>query len=204
MDLQGCENYYDVIIGIFHNIIVNHSVLIESVSTIMIILVNLSAYVKKISYTSSTKLFSIFEYFASKKFIYKEAGNYQYLYQILEIINNRMQYQYDGSLHLIYKIISKKDLIEKLINSKYEYPSDSTWEISEEWFRKWKNELPVGLVLALHRDLIPRLEKLSENNSQIVDVEIIEFLGDSTMVGVFPVPHALFFRKFHATKQIVG
>ncbi|CAG9319996.1 unnamed protein product [Blepharisma stoltei] len=204
LNIQGAEYYYDLLIGVFHNIILNHSYLIEAVSTIMIIILNHSAYVKNISSSSAIKLFAIFEYFSSKKFLHKEPGNYGYLYQILEVFNHRLQYQWDGSLHLIYLIISKRNVFDRLINMKFDHHIECTWEANEDWFRKWKNDLPVGLIFPLLQDMSPRIEKLCAQNSQITDAEIIEFLNGSTMVGVFPVPHALFFRKFHATKQILA
>mmetsp|Transcript_20584 Transcript_20584/g.20520 ORF Transcript_20584/g.20520 Transcript_20584/m.20520 type:complete len:103 (+) Transcript_20584:270-578(+) len=102
----------------------------------MIIILNHSAYVKKISSSSAIKLFGIFEYFSSKKFLYKEPGNYGYLYQILEVFNHRLQYQWDGSLHLIYLIISKRNVFDRLINMKYDRHIECTWEASEDWFRK--------------------------------------------------------------------
>ncbi|CAG9318828.1 unnamed protein product [Blepharisma stoltei] len=204
IDIPGAENYYDLIIGIAHNIIINQSYLIEAISTLMIIVLNHSAYVKKISNSSALKLFAIFEHFAAKKFLYKESGNYGYLYQILEVFNHRLQCQWDGSASLIYLLISNKNSFDKLVNMKYEHPSDSSWDINEDWFRKWKNDLPIGLIITLYRDMLPRIEKLCTLNTQTTDIEVIDFLSESTMVGIFPVPHALFFRKFHGTKQILG
>ncbi|CAG9329779.1 unnamed protein product [Blepharisma stoltei] len=204
INIIGLEYYFDILINIFHTIIVGNPNLTDTISTFMIILLNLSPHIKKIGNSSSLKLFALFEHFSAKKFIYKDKKNANYLYQILDVFNNRLQYQWDGSLYLVYAIISKKSIIDKFINLQYEPPIEPAWDISEEWFTNFKNNLPIGLLIALYTDLLPRIEKLCSKNSQIIETEIIDFLKKTTMVGIFPVPHILYLRKFHSTRQTIN
>jgi len=49
----------------------------------------------------SVKLVNLFELFSSTKFVYAAAHNHQYIFLLLEIFNNIIQYQYPGTCYIL-------------------------------------------------------------------------------------------------------
>jgi len=47
------------------------------------------------------KLVNLFELFSSTKFVYAAAHNHQYIFLLLEIFNNIIQYQYPGTCYML-------------------------------------------------------------------------------------------------------
>lgn len=199
ISITGPDYYFDILVSVFHPIILQNSLLSETISTLIIILLNVSPHIKRIGNSASLKLFSIFEHFSLKKNLTKDTKMSQFLYQLLEVFNSRLQYQWDGSSYLIYAIISKKNIVDRLLELKFENLGET--DVTEDWFNNFKINLPIGLILGMYNDLLPRIDRIVKKNSQISEAEIIEYLRKITMVGVFPVPHILYLRKFHSTQQ---
>jgi hypothetical protein len=59
---------------------------------------------------------NLYEIFSSKKFLLKYSTNNQYIFFLLDIFNNIIQYQYNGNYHLIYAMVHKKEKFTQLIN----------------------------------------------------------------------------------------
>ena len=203
ISLSGLNYYFDVVVCVFYEILHQKSHLLPLVSSMVTILLNLSAYVKFVGKNASVKLFSMFEYFSSKKFMYKEQFNYVYLGLMLELVNNRLQYQWDGSLYLVYNIICNKALFESLDKFKADSTAEANWELTEDWETKVKETLNLSLVKAVLKDLLPRIEKVCEF-SEVSEADIYNFLTKTTMVGAFPQPHPLYLRKFQSNSETVS
>lgn len=52
----------------------------------------------------------------SRRFLYAAESNHMYVSLLLEVLNNMVQYQYDGNAHLVYAIVRRKDAFVKLAN----------------------------------------------------------------------------------------
>ena len=68
------------------------------------VLCNLSPYAKCIDLVAAVKLVNLFELFTSPKFLYAAEANHVYVSLLLELFNNVIQYQYEGSPHFIYQV----------------------------------------------------------------------------------------------------
>ena len=109
--------HVDLCIITFHKMIVDGMRSLQSLYNCMLtILSNISPYIKTLSLISSLKLINLYEIFSSKKFLLSNLYNNQYIFFLLDIFNNIIQYQYNGNHHLIYAMVRRKEQFDKLIN----------------------------------------------------------------------------------------
>ncbi|KAJ3161170.1 cell wall biogenesis protein [Geranomyces michiganensis] len=73
---------------------------------------------------------------------------------------------------------------------------------SEEWFNYWHSHLPLHTLLTLVDTLAPTIEQLCVEKGINDDRKVLEYLESGTLVGVLPVPHPIFVRKFVASNGI--
>ncbi|KAJ3042122.1 cell wall biogenesis protein [Rhizophlyctis rosea] len=76
--------------------------------TFMIVMTNVSPYIKSLTVTTSNKLLSLFNSFASPAFLVANESNHKLTFYLLEVFNNVVQYQVTGNTQLIYSIIRHK------------------------------------------------------------------------------------------------
>mmetsp|Transcript_16603 Transcript_16603/g.18783 ORF Transcript_16603/g.18783 Transcript_16603/m.18783 type:complete len:243 (+) Transcript_16603:3-731(+) len=69
---------------------------------------------------------------------------------------------------------------------------------SEEWFNKWKTDLHISTVMRLLDYLLPQIEGFCkrQNQASVGEKAIMQFLKNTTLVGLLPVPHAIVIRKY--------
>jgi len=109
--------HVDLCIITFHKMIVDGMRSLQSLYNCMLtILSNISPYIKTLSLISSLKLINLYEIFSSKRFLLSNLYNNQYIFFLLDIFNNIIQYQYNGNHHLIYAMVRRKEQFDKLIN----------------------------------------------------------------------------------------
>jgi hypothetical protein len=65
---------------------------------------------------ASTKLMHLLEAFSTSTFLLSNSSNYYLVFFILEILNNIIQYQFDGNYNLVYTIIRKRNIFFNLLN----------------------------------------------------------------------------------------
>eukprot|EP01027_Heterolobosea_sp_BB2_P013553 GEZU01019543.1.p1 GENE.GEZU01019543.1~~GEZU01019543.1.p1 ORF type:complete len:709 (+),score=235.60 GEZU01019543.1:154-2280(+) len=108
-------NYADLLILVFHKIIVNDKSFLKPMfDCLLTIICNISPYTKRLTMLSSVKLLNLFEAFAAKKFLYANEKNHQYVFLLLEALNNLIQYQYEGNVHVVYAILRRHTVFEEL------------------------------------------------------------------------------------------
>lgn len=66
---------------------------------------------------------------------------------------------------------------------------------SREWFENWHGQLPLQTILSLLQTLVPQVERLCEEQSWN-DESVLQYLQSGTLVGLLPVPHPIFVRRF--------
>ncbi|TPX57219.1 hypothetical protein PhCBS80983_g03995 [Powellomyces hirtus] len=71
-----------------------------------------------------------------------------------------------------------------------------------EWFNYWHSHLPLHTILTLVDTLAPTIEQLCVEKGINDDRKVLEYLESGTLVGVLPVPHPIFIRKFVASSGI--
>ena len=109
--------HVDLCIVTFHKMIVDGMLSLRSLYNCMLtILSNISPYIKTMSLVASLKLINLYEIFSSKVFLLKNQSNNQYIFFLLDIFNNIIQYQYIGNYHLIYSMVRKHGKFEALVD----------------------------------------------------------------------------------------
>ena len=105
----------DLLVVTFHKVIVSGSLNMSSLyDCLLTILANVSPYIKTLIMVSSVKLLSLFEIFSSARFTYAAENNHRYVFFLLQIFNNMIQYQYSGNSNLVYSILQRKKCFEDL------------------------------------------------------------------------------------------
>ncbi|KAJ3071204.1 cell wall biogenesis protein, partial [Quaeritorhiza haematococci] len=67
---------------------------------------------------------------------------------------------------------------------------------TQEWFNYWKAHLPLAVMLTLVDALAPQIEQLCVDKALNDDRKVIEYLQSGTLVGLLPLPHPIFVRRF--------
>lgn len=68
---------------------------------------------------------------------------------------------------------------------------------TSEWLERVKTELPLNTITRLLQHLGPQLDELIARSEITVDeIQILDFIRNTTMVGLLPVPHAIVIRKY--------
>ena len=109
----------DLLIIVCHKLVVNgHRTLDSLYNCFLTIISNISPYIKSMSLPTCLKLLNLFEIFSSKRYLLAQDSNHQYVFFLMDIFNNIIQYQYAGNAHLIYAIIRRKSSFDRLFNLK--------------------------------------------------------------------------------------
>ncbi|KAJ3328269.1 cell wall biogenesis protein, partial [Blyttiomyces sp. JEL0837] len=71
-----------------------------------------------------------------------------------------------------------------------------------EWFNYWKSHLRLSVLITLVDALGPPIEALCIEKGVNDDKKVIEYLQSGTLVGLLPIPHPLFTRRFTYTEAV--
>ncbi|CAG8640195.1 11015_t:CDS:10 [Rhizophagus irregularis] len=74
---------------------------------------------------------------------------------------------------------------------------------TEDWVSSWHSHLPLGTILILLGELIPKIEDICISQSINSDQPVLEFLRKATMVGILPPPQSILIRKFQWSEASV-
>ncbi|KAJ3216571.1 hypothetical protein HDU67_009265 [Dinochytrium kinnereticum] len=76
------------------------------------------------------------------------------------------------------------------------------FEPTEEWFVHWKSHLRLSVLITLVDALGPPIEALCVEKGFNDDRRVIEYLQSGTLVGLLPLPHPLFIRRFTYSEPV--
>jgi len=80
-----------------------------------------------------------------------------------------------------------------------------TFQPTADWLAKIKTELPLATIDCLLSSLDPKVEALCRRaDGQIQESNIVDFLRDTTLVGLLPVPHSITIRKYQENNYVQG
>eukprot|EP00943_MAST-04B_sp_MAST-4B-sp1_P000331 g331.t1 len=109
----------DLLIIVCHKLVVNgHRTLDSLYNCFLTIISNISPYIKSMCLPTCLKLLNLFEIFSGKRYLLSQDTNHQFVFFLMDIFNNIIQYQYAGNSHLIYAIIRRKSTFDRLFNLK--------------------------------------------------------------------------------------
>lgn len=215
MDVQSTSgNYADILILTIHKVISKDSGHLKPLYFSLITTIsNISPYIKKLSVHSSVKLVALFSLFSKPSFLYSAPRNWELIDLLLRTFNNLIQYQYEGSVNLVYTILRKRDLFETLslkpnIESLNELneelvkgTNDAPFVVTPEWLSTWKPNLQLKTILALINGLESDIEEIMSSSTPSED-ELLTFLKSTTPIGMIPSMHMILVKTFSTTPQI--
>ncbi|TPX68378.1 hypothetical protein SpCBS45565_g03187 [Spizellomyces sp. 'palustris'] len=73
---------------------------------------------------------------------------------------------------------------------------------NQEWFNYWRAHLPLSVILILVDSLGPTIEQMCLDKGINDDKTVLEYLQSGTLVGLLPVPHPIYTRRFHYSDAI--
>jgi len=110
-------SHADLLIIVFHKIITSgHQRLQPLFDCLLTILCNVSPYLKSMSMTAACKLMHLVEAFSTPWFLMSNQNNHNLVFFLLEMLNNLIQYQFDGNSNLVYTLIRKRTVFHQLAN----------------------------------------------------------------------------------------
>ncbi|CAM9458570.1 unnamed protein product [Choristocarpus tenellus] len=68
---------------------------------------------------------------------------------------------------------------------------------SQEWLEQMKAEVPLNTIMRLLESLAPQVDEMCLRSAAPDESEVVEFVSNTTMVGLLPVPHPIVIRKYH-------
>ncbi|CAG8593787.1 3735_t:CDS:10 [Funneliformis mosseae] len=74
---------------------------------------------------------------------------------------------------------------------------------TEDWVSSWHSHFPLGTILILLGELVPKIEDICVSRSINSDQPVLEFLRKVTMVGILPPPQPILIRKFQWSEASV-
>mmetsp|Transcript_22806 Transcript_22806/g.52133 ORF Transcript_22806/g.52133 Transcript_22806/m.52133 type:complete len:723 (+) Transcript_22806:85-2253(+) len=191
------------------------------VEMLLTVLCNVSPYVKAFSLESCLKLLSLVERSSRPAYLFRSPFTHHGLVFLIEMMNNIIQYQYEGNTMLVYSILRQKEVFRNLKNLKVAGKSGNAessgqddsdedddeadddeggnWTPTDKWLQGWKKKLPIQALDCLIDFLAPQVEALCKQNDVTDQDEVIRYLQRQTMVGILPVPHAIVIRTYQAS-----
>ena len=80
-------------------------------------------------------------------------------------------------------------------------PRGAKFKPTQAWLDAWKSRLPIDTIMRLLDHLKPQIEDMCRAHSGSVDeATVVEFIRETTMVGLLPIPHAIVVRKYQPNK----
>ena len=105
----------DLLLLVVHELLVGSNAKLASLyNCLLTVLVNVSPYLKRLSLVAANKLVHLFEVFTSRRFLLAAERNHHLVFFLVEALNNLIQYQFDGNHHLVYVIIRRRQVFERL------------------------------------------------------------------------------------------
>jgi hypothetical protein len=108
-------SYADLLLIVMHKLVVDGSAKLSTLySFFLTIIGNASPYMKNLSLVGTMRLVNLFELFASPRFVFARPNNFSFVHQLLDTFNNLLQYQYESNAVLVYSVIRRKEVFERL------------------------------------------------------------------------------------------
>jgi hypothetical protein len=209
-------SHVDELVIVLHKLIVDGVPRLSALySCFLTIVGNVAPYAKNVGLVASNKLLNLFELFSSPAFLFARPNNFVFVQQLLETFNTLVQYQYAENGVLVYSLVRRKELFERLQNvrvgpfraeqaarraraaPKPPAPAPGQWSATEEWCDEMVAELPLLTTQRLIEYLAPLLADFVRRNDNIVDDDaVVRFIRATTVVGMLPQPHPILMRKY--------
>jgi hypothetical protein len=165
LDLPSFQgSYAEFLILTYYRLITNsHPSILNLVDCMLTTIANISPYVKSLSLVTCTKLLNLFYIYGSPTYLASHDTSINLVILLLEIYNNLIQYQFQGSVHLVYGIIRRPQAFHEL--------RDLNLEMIESKLSGSTSSLPKAGDIKPPIDVdIPEEPKIDEHDKNIIDL----------------------------------
>ncbi|KAK3270822.1 hypothetical protein CYMTET_20800 [Cymbomonas tetramitiformis] len=113
---HGCTHGDALVQLVYQFVVTGGGHLVPLYKTILTVLVNVTPFVKALYSSSAEKMLHMLEIFSAPRVMFKAENNFQWTHLLLQSVNNLLQYQIDGNVHLVYCILRRSDSVHALVN----------------------------------------------------------------------------------------
>jgi len=115
-DLPKFEgNHGDLIVIVLAKLMIDGPNKIEPLfDPFLTVFSNMSSYVKSFCMTSASKIMQLVQHYSKAKVLCASEENHRLLILLMEMLNNVLQYQYEGNANFCYQIIHRRKTFEEL------------------------------------------------------------------------------------------
>eukprot|EP00049_Salpingoeca_infusionum_P023271 m.11221 g.11221 ORF g.11221 m.11221 type:complete len:829 (-) comp5685_c0_seq2:2831-5317(-) len=108
-------NHADLLLLVLHTLLTTRAGFMTHLYEILLtVIVNVTPYIKSLSLITSNKLVHLFQLFSTPKFLLASPNNNRLVFFLLESFNNLVQYQFEGNQQLVYVLVRRRELFQKL------------------------------------------------------------------------------------------
>ncbi|KAJ9457687.1 Protein HID1 [Diplonema papillatum] len=187
--------YIDLIVIVFQQLIQSGVDWIRvSTDGFLTVIANLSPYAKSVSMVTATKLLNLFEAISTRRFLLSAENNWMCLSLLLQVFTNLIQYQYEGSIPLVYAILRRQKEFYALRDS---LEGNGPSPANEEW----RSKISMATIVRMLDVLFPDVKRFCEEHAA-GEPEMLQFLSKTTLVGLLPQPHPILIRSHLANSQM--
>ena len=208
--------YGDLLIITVQKVIVLCPTSIDQMITVLLtVLSNVSPYLTHSCSLTGVKILSLFELFSTPRFLYANATNHKYVFYLIDVFCNIIQYQFSGNAAIIYAILVRSRLFLQLarmpgqavtdetdsyplpLESEIERDGSGRFVATCEWAASWKRKLPLEPVLKMIDFLLPKVNALRDSlDGGGSEDDFHLMLKETTLVGILPLPHSICIRNY--------
>mmetsp|Transcript_33988 Transcript_33988/g.34636 ORF Transcript_33988/g.34636 Transcript_33988/m.34636 type:complete len:901 (-) Transcript_33988:376-3078(-) len=78
-------------------------------------------------------------------------------------------------------------------------PTELRFVPTIDWLEAVKAEVPLNTIMRLLKHLVPHVEEMASHGS-VDEIQVLDYIRRTTMVGLLPVPHPIVIRKYQPNK----
>ncbi|ETB59765.1 hypothetical protein, variant 1 [Plasmodium yoelii 17X] len=151
----------------------------------IIILTNISVYIKSMSIYSCECIINILKKILKKEWILSSQHHHYALFLLLDFINNILSHNLSDNYNLVYTIIKNRDVFISINNLDVSLKDcfistpnldKDYWVPTESWLSNWKNKLPLHFVNAIIYDLASMIEEECDKKEILDHNEVVNLI----------------------------
>ncbi|CAD2093260.1 HID1 domain-containing protein, putative [Plasmodium vinckei lentum] len=151
----------------------------------IIILTNISVYIKSMSIYSCECIINILKKILKKEWILSSQYHHYALFLLLDFINNILSHNLNDNYNLVYTIIKNRDVFVSINNLDVTLKDcfiftpnldKDYWVPTESWLSNWKNKLPLHFVNAIIYDLASMIEEECDKKEILDYNEVVNLI----------------------------
>mmetsp|Transcript_17607 Transcript_17607/g.34382 ORF Transcript_17607/g.34382 Transcript_17607/m.34382 type:complete len:1024 (+) Transcript_17607:32-3103(+) len=183
--------YSDLLVLVCHKALISNPDHVTRLQILLAAIGNVSPFITRLSLAASIKLVNLLEVFCTPKVLEANPAMPTFL---LSTITNMIQYQYQGHANLVYSILQRRELFERLhsLTTTGKMPgkgksSKESFKAPRDWMGKWAYAgADVEVIAKLLEFFDNHVEGILADGYMTDETSLIKAISDTTLVGVLP------------------